>query len=401
MVVTIIFFLIWRILDIFTAYIAHIFDTYHEHFAYRYQLYHHNPYIPPFLINFANYDGANYMHIAHSGYGMYEQAYFPFFPFLVHIFAPVFGYGYFLAGFLISNIGFFFGLYFFKKYLEAIGKKRNDVYWALTFLLIFPTSFFFGAVYTEGLFFFFVGGALYYSQKRYYWKVFIFCFLAALTRFMGAFLVIPLIATLLVEHYHVHLTQKTFVAKATYLLQFISTHIKLLFVVASPLLGLCVYMLYLFLTVQNPFYFYNAVSAFHTQRTTSHIILLPQVYYRYIHIFLQAPHNFVYFVALVEFFICNLFIVVLFYDLWRLWKKETHSMRGSLIGLNLFSFVNLILPTLTGTMTSLPRYALFSLSFFVRLGSISNIGVKIALFTLFVLFHLLLLVLFIQGYFIS
>src|SRR5258708_663131 len=163
---TFIVFLIWRIVDLLIAYIAELFDTYNEHFLYRFQLYHYDPYIPKFLINFANYDGAHYLHIAHDGYKQYEQAFFPLFPLLTHILAPVFGSGYFLAGFFISNTSFLFGLYFFKKYLEALGKSQKEIIWILLFLLIFSTSFFFGTVYTEGLFFLLVRATLYFAQKK-------------------------------------------------------------------------------------------------------------------------------------------------------------------------------------------------------------------------------------------
>ncbi len=396
-----ILFSIWRIVDLVIANIAKLFDIYHEQFHYRYQLYHNNPFIPPFLLSFANYDGANYLHIAHDGYGMYQQAFFPLYPLLVHILAPFFGNEYFLPGFFISNISFLFGFYLFRKYLETIGKKQSKIVWIVLFLLTFPTSFFFGAVYTEGLFFLLVAGGLYFSQKRQYTRMAVFCFLAALTRLMGVFLLIPLFATVMLEQHRFRLLGNTFLEKVTSTFLFFNKQRRLLVLILSPVFGLLCYMFYLDQTVHNPFYFYHALSGFHTGRSVYHVIFLPQVYYRYIHIFFKAPHNFTYFVSILEFVIFNLVFFILLYDLWSLWKKKNTPGRISLLGLNLFSLVNVILPSLTGTMTSFPRYALFSLSFFIRLAEIKNVFIRSSFLILFIIFHIVLLTLFIQGYFIS
>ncbi|MBI3620249.1 hypothetical protein HY214_03860, partial [Candidatus Roizmanbacteria bacterium] len=72
-----------------------------------------------------------------------------------------------------------------------------------------------------------------------------------------------------------------------------------------------------------------------------------------------------------------------------------------LVGLCLFSLANLILPTLTGTLSSLPRYALFSLSFFIFLGRLKSRRVKFFLASVFAILHAALLGFFIQGYFIA
>ncbi len=394
-------FILWKSFDTVTAYIVHIFDNYHEHFTYGFQLSHYDPYIPPFLLSFANYDGANYLHIAHEGYGMYMQAYFPLFPLLIHIFSPLFGNGFFLAGFFIANLSFFLGLYFFKKYLEAIGKKKRTIYWIILLLLVYPLSFFFGAVYTEGLFFLLVTAVLYFSQKKQYTLVIILSVLASLTRLMGVFLFIPLFTAFVLEQQKFHLKGKPIKERLIQFLWLIRKNWKMVIISMSPMLGLFCYLVYLYITAHDPFYFYHAVSSFHTGRTTSHLIFLPQVYYRYFAIFLKASHTFTYYIAILEFIIFNLFFWILLFDLWQLWKNKKKEARMSLLGLNLFSLVNLILPTLTGTMTSIPRYALFSLSFFLWIAEIRKLWIKVLLLCLFILFHIILLSLFVQGYFIS
>jgi len=72
-----------------------------------------------------------------------------------------------------------------------------------------------------------------------------------------------------------------------------------------------------------------------------------------------------------------------------------------LLALDLFSFANLLLPTLTGTFSSIPRYSLFSISIFIYLGQLKNNYIKYLILIIFVILHILLLGYFTQGYFIS
>lgn len=394
-------FSFWRIADLIIAYVAHLFDRYNEHFIYKFQLYHYNPLIPKFLIPFANYDGAHYLHIAHNGYQQYEQAFFPLFPLLIHLLSLVSGSQFFLPGFLLANTCFLAGLYFFGKYLESVGKNTKTIVWIFLFLLSFPTSFFFGAVYTEGLFFLLVTASLYFAQKKRFGVLAVTSILAALTRLMGVFLIIPFFTTLLIQQQNLTIRSKKWSERVRELLHFLYRHKNLVVVCLSPFLGLMLYMIYLLYLAQSPFSFYSSLTAFNTGRTTKHIILLPQVYYRYLHIIITSGHNVTYFVAVVEFLTFNLFLIVLLYDLRLLWRTKHIPARVSLIGLNLFSLVNLLLPTFTGTLTSLPRYILLSLSFFIRISQMRSIVLRIVLILLFTIFHIILLTLFIQGYFVS
>ena len=63
--------------------------------------------------------------------------------------------------------------------------------------------------------------------------------------------------------------------------------------------------------------------------------------------------------------------------------------------------INLVLPTLTGTFSSIPRYALLSLSLFLYLGEMKNKFVRISVAVLFAFLHVVLLGFFIQGYFVG
>lgn len=392
-------FILWFIFNIVCAFIAKQYDTFPEQFQYRFQLYHYNPYIPSFLIAFANYDGAHYLHLAHSGYQRFEQSFFPLFPLAINLLSKLFGRSYFLTGFSLANICFGLGFYVFQHYLKLFLKKETS-FWTLLFLLAFPTSFFFNAVYTEGLFFLLVISSFYFMKTKKYLLAAFLAFLASLTRLVGIFLVIPLIISLIVENQQFLLEKTTIKSKMVSSCSFLKSHPLWILILISPILGLLTYMTYLFFSFHDPLAFYNMSYIFGVQRST-HIVLLPQVYYRYFSIFLKSQHSFTYNIAILEFVTFNFILVVLCYDLVKLLKSKRTTNTMYLLGLNLFSFANLILPTFAGSLSSMPRYVLLSLSCFVMLGQIQNNLIKGALLTLFTVLHGLLLWLFIQGHFIS
>jgi hypothetical protein len=184
----------------------------------------------------------------------------------------------------------------------------------------------------------------------------------------------------------------------------------------APLLGLGIYCFYLWQTTGDPFFFLTSQPIFGANRS-SHLILLPQVYWRYFKIFITAAHDPRFYVSIVEFLIFNFVFIILTLDLiniiknssfWggkkrrlqnRFWTSQNDNIEK--IGLNLFSFANLLLPTLTGTFSSIPRYSIFSISFYFYIAFIKNNFVKYLLLIVFLTLHILLLGYFSQGYFIS
>ena len=157
--------------------------------------------------------------------------------------------------------------------------------------------------------------------------------------------------------------------------------------------GFFTYLFYLWQKNQNPFLFFTSQEVF-AGRTTD-IIFLPQVFLRYLKIFLTASFNFQYLIASIEFFLFIFVFLTLIYDL----KRSIKNM--PFFALNLFSFANLLLPTLTGTLSSIPRYSLLSLSFFIFWGKFKKQRWQKLLLFLFFLLHLFFLGFFVQGYFVS
>jgi len=114
-------------------------------------------------------------------------------------------------------------------------------------------------------------------------------------------------------------------------------------------LGLVVYMLYLQWTVNDPFYFFHVQPLFGAQRSGSNLVLPYQVIWRYLKIFVTVPLVHTYFVAVLEFASFALFFALLVLG----WAGK--KIRLSYL---VFGFSLLILPTLTGTFSSVPRYVL-------------------------------------------
>ncbi|MBI4974085.1 hypothetical protein HZC27_05760 [Candidatus Roizmanbacteria bacterium] len=382
-------FLAWRLFDFFIAFLTPRFIPYLGFFPYGEIFKEYG--LPSFISSFANFDGAQYLTLVREGYNTYTQAYFPLYFLLVKAVALLFptpnavrAHNDMLSAVLVSNVFFFFGLLLFKKYIAMLIGGANK--WTIFFLLLFPTSFFFGAVYTEGLFFFLCIGSLYFLKKKNYWLAALFAALSSATRLMGIFLFIPFLF-----HFVDLKLIKNFKLKIKNL------------VILSPFIGFGIYCLYLWKTVGDPFFFFHVQPVFGANRSTN-LILLPQVYFRYLKIFFTANWNFQYFVSLVEFFIFSFvfFIVILnlFQDLFKN-KKMPKQVRHDRVGLGLFSLINILLPTLTGTFSSIPRYSLMSISFFLFLGELNNKYLKVFIALLFFILHVVLLGFFIQGYFVG
>ncbi|NTU72655.1 hypothetical protein HGB07_00560 [Candidatus Roizmanbacteria bacterium] len=367
---------------VFTTLIPYAgFFPYHDHLP----LLH----VPAFVYSWASFDGIHYLNIARFGYDQYEQAFFPLYPIVIHLFT-YFTHNALIASLIVSNLSFFAGLIIFAKFLQRV-IHREQSSWTIFFLLSFPTAFFFSATYTEGFFFLLVSGTLYLLKTKRYFLAALLTIFASATRLIGVFLIIPFAFELFYSP-GLFRGHKITVSWKKILL--------LLPLVFSPFLGLIAYMTYLQFSTGDSLLFFHAQSMFGAHRAT-HLILLPQVWYRYVKIFMTAAHNFQFWISLLEFTFFNGMFALLIMD-FIVWIKKTRSPQfATRISLNLFSLANLILPTLTGTFSSIPRYVLFSLSAILVLGEIKSRALKIILLATFTLAQVLLLGLFLQGYFIS
>lgn len=378
------FFLIWRVTLFLAAFAAmYLIPNFGGSFPYADKILVPTG-LPEWIWGFGNFDGVHYIKIAQEGYrAEYSQAFFPLFPLLVGILGYFissvveFNLAYFLSGIVLSNLFFVLALYFTYK-LFSIDFDQKTSLKAIILIILFPTSFYFISIYTESLFLLLAALSFLFIRNKNYLISGLFICLASATRVIGFLLIIPL----LLEVYNSIKSQELF--KKPFEL------IKAFFGLMISPLGLLIYMFYLNSNFGNPFYFITSQPAFGTERSVNNIVILPQVFFRYIKIFLSTPLNSgAFFIACLEFsfsLIVLIFLIIFF-------KKMRLSYW-------FFSSLNFILPTLTGTLLSMPRFVL--MSFLILPLLISKIGenyFKIAI--TFIIMQIALFVFFIRGYWIA
>lgn len=281
----------------------------------------------PYLFSWANFDGEHYLAIAKFGYKGLEQAFFPIFPLLVSLVKPISS-GYFLLtsfALLISNVAFLASLFALQK-LITLDYKKETALWVVICLLVFPTSFFFGAVYNEGLFLLFSVLAFYFARKQKWFFASVLGGVASATRIFGLFL----LPAFLIELYLQKRSWK-----------------NIGWFVLIPL-GLSLYMFYQWLTVGDPLAFYHLQKIVGEQHQSG-LTLLPQVYFRYLKILLTtSPDNPIFQTIILELIIGISFFVLPIIGFFQ-------KIRWSYLFYALISFLT---PTIQGSFSSVPRYVL-------------------------------------------
>ncbi|MDI6785156.1 MAG: hypothetical protein QMD92_00445 [bacterium] len=330
----------------------------------------------PLFWGWANFDGEHYLSIAMFGYKNLQQFYFPVYPFLIKVFTYFIGIGlssYLWIGILISNTSLFIALLgFYKLALFDYSEKISKL--AVILLLLFPTSFYFGAVYTESLFLCLTVWSFYFFRKQKYFWVAILGMFASATRIVGIIL-------LPVFLFHLILNKKP-----------IKKERLSLFLMPLGLFG---FMYYTYVSWGGFLKFFQTASIFGEQRSKT-LIMLPQVFYRY---FVKILPNLswgyfpVVFTTLLEISVAVLFlylIVISFKKIrWDYW---------------LFSVLGYLIPSLSGSFSSLPRYVLvlFPLFLFVSQKLINTKKpLLIGIFVILTIIAVIAQSFFIRGYFVS
>lgn len=344
--------------------------------------------LPSWVWSFGGFDGVHYLRIAQDWYSSANsQAFFPLYPLLIKFFnvlpknsaldLRVFvDPSYFHTGLILSNVFFFFAILYFYKLLRRDFNKKVS-FWSVILLLLFPTSFFFGAIYSESLFLLLTVASIYYARKRNFLLAGILAGLASATRILG----LALLPLIFVEFY--------LYLKSGKKIAIVEKIKSILGMIVAPA-GAVLYMIYLKITAGNYLYFLAVQPGFGAERSAQPFILLPQVIYRYLKIFLTVyPISIEYLNAVLEFVfaLVPILLLVLF------WKKMRLSYW-------LFTLVVLILPTLTGTFSSMPRYALMGFLLFPWIAS--RLG-KYFVFVSIILGFLgaILVALFTRGYWVA
>lgn len=334
--------------------------------------------LSPQLFSWANFDGEHYLSIAMFGYKSLEQAFFPVYPILIAFFARPVSYDFFslqinstIIGLLISNISLYFALILLWKLLNLDFTKKISML-TIILIMVFPTSFFFGALYNESLFLLLTLLAFYNARQKNWFLASFFAMIASATRIFG----ILLLPALLIEAY----LQKEKFSKY--------------FWIGLIPFGLLGYMLYQYFSVGDALAFYRLQDLVGEQRQGG-LVLLPQVYFRYIKMILNVdPANFIYQTILLEFIVGIIFFILPIYGFFK-------KIRISYLFYALSAF---LITTVQGAMSSVPRYVLVFFPSFIAL-AIWLMSLQKLTRIIIVLFLIVLLfietALFLRGYWIA
>ncbi len=302
------------------------------------------------LAVWGRWDAVHYIDIAAQGYQGTDMAFFPLYPMLVAAVGSVLG-SHLIAGLLISNASFFFGLLFLYKLLEH-EDDRTVARRAIFYVSIFPTAVFFSAVYTESLFFMLTVASFYYLRERKWPLAAMLGFFAAMTRVEGVLLAVPF----LIEWWGANRTRER-------------AEVRTLWYGALIPLGLACYMAYLWVLRGDPLYFSHVQIHWNRHLAmpwTSIINALGQIFTS---TSAQTVAN-----QSLEVAFTVLMIAVLLLG----WKR----LRPSYVA---YMALSILIPMSTSSLMSMPRFALVLFPMFVILARwgerpwINNIVVALSL----------------------
>ena len=153
--------------------------------------------------NWTVWDGDYYKAIALHGYTFRDAAwpsipFFPLYPALIRLVLPIFGGNAALAAVLVANLAMVCAIMLLHSLVQSdFGEARADR--TIYVLLVFPTSIFFAASYTESLALALMVAVIWALRQQRWWLAGIAGFFLALTRLPGV-LAAPIILLTYFEH---------------------------------------------------------------------------------------------------------------------------------------------------------------------------------------------------------
>lgn len=339
---------LWRVLLQGSAAVGNRTIPYAPTFPYAGWL--HEAFGPWWMVRWAGFDGVHYLTLAREGYGKTAnlEAFFPMYPLFLNLLSRIIPNSV-VAGLLISHLMFGVVLLLLIKICQ-LEKHKNIVFLILLFLL-FPTSYAFVSLYTESLFLALALGSWYAARKQRWLVAGLLCAAATATRVVGVFL----IPALIVEAFQQAKEQQKRISR------------KILIAGLLGIFGILSYMVYLQLRVHDSLAFFHVQQAFGGNRQTN-LIFFPQVVYRYLRMLATVPVSRITLTIAQEFGLTMLAGLVLSVMTYRTWKKR--KMLGLRWSLLVYSWGSFLLPPLTGTFQSMPRYLLVIFPFFFFLSDI-------------------------------
>lgn len=290
---------------------------------------------PLFQSNFlawslANFDGEHYLSIAKFGYqlrnGFPQYAFFPLLPVIIN-FVATFTRDYLLSGFVVTQTALWVALTYIQKWTKLL--KLPDI--SLT-LLVSTGAIFLASVYTESVFIMLAVMTMYFSEKKWWGRAVITTALATATRVNGIFLALFLLVKMLRSGS--------------------SKIISLVYSLLS-LSGIFGYMLYLSSRVGDPLAWFRAQGAWGKAVATPLSTTLSSYLKALSTDFVpDLTHLVVIFEVVVTVLVITLFIYLL--------RRLTLDLAYWL-----YLALNIVLPLATGSLGSMPRFALVLFPLFV------------------------------------
>ena len=410
------FFLSAKLLALMGAFLATFFAPISYKFTAAYDFGLRLPY---YLWVWGNFDGTHYLEVARNWYHQLEYPFFPLYPLMIRIIFQFFDslkiyVPYITIGVVLSNLLFLAAL--FVAYRIIIFDKQKALVPLLFLALItYPTSFFYGAVYNDALFFLLASLTIYFSRQKSFLLASITASFAMLTR-LNALALVFLIAFEYLDSIWGGLSpgsgplRRSFseasggegarlraVARQRWWNLEIKSKLtlkeifrsKVFFVGLVPLtfIGYLIYIQNLSGNWQD---FFTSMKVWNQSEPTIPL----QVAYRYLKIFLTVPPSaLVFWVAVFE------FLSVLFYL-----AMLVFSFRKIRLSYWIFFAVSILIPSLTGTFAGMPRYGLHIYPFFLSIALFLQskpLRFKLAYFAVSLVLFLFAITLFTRGYFVS
>ena len=318
--------------------------------------------------SWAQWDGGHYHQIARQGYMfLSDYAFFPLYPILIRLSKPLFFGDILITGLIIANISFFLFLYIFYHYLKNKFGQKTTVSTISTFLT-FPTAFFAVAYYSESIFLLLAITAFYFLNKKRFLLASLAVSFASLTRLVGASLIISVVYCYLST---VNLNLKKLDRNLLH--------------VSVAAFGFAAYVIFLFAKLNDPFKFLTSQISW--ERSITDPISTIISYFWAIATGEFRPVNDYFDLSLTVLFLTVLILGI---------KKIPSSMW-------IFSMLVILIPSSTGTLTSMPRYLLSSLGAFIVIGKFleGKPRLKIAVWSISLIVQSILAVRFINGHWVA
>ena len=341
------------------------------------------------LGSWANFDGIHYLTIAAQGYS--DQARFlPFYPALIHFFSFLTGQnrpyslGQLAVAQTISTMALVMALFFLIR-LVKLDLPANSAWRTTWYLLLFPSSFFLGAVYGESTFLLLAILALWSARQQRWGRAGLFTSLALVTRLTG-------VAVMAAVGWEFYATHQTWFKSHKNVWSNSWKIVKTAWPILLSPVWLATYSLYNRVHWGSWLYFVTAHGQLGNSRATSSLVFPAQTVWRYLKILSSLSFS------QYELWLAGLELATFIFGwglVYLVWKQR---LRTSYL---IFSVTALLIPSLSGTFSGLPRYLLIIFPFFIALAQTKNNWLKFSYMIISPLLLAGLLTLFSLGYFVA